>query len=333
MPNFDERLRRALGRMAAPGDDDPEGRLGDVRSRKHRRAVVRRLQVAALTVAVVAGTIGGTFALAHAFGGTHRTLVPGGVPSSSPTVPVVEPTPTDSPTPSPTPWPWPTNQPPVFTGSACSLNMLTGEFDGDGIPDQAFVFYPQPADGVCPPMHDVNGLAGWLIDISWGSGTSGEWPLPDCASVCNPLGVSDLNGDGTGDMALQVDMGASTSHVQILQLNDDERGPVTYQISGSGLSAGWGFAWSGSVTHQDYITCARASDGKTVLYATSGVLSMPDGSQWTVVERTFSFDPATTVMTQTGEQSTIYPAPSQPSSPPFPVRGDACFPGSNLGAT
>ncbi len=70
MSRLDDLLREELRRLAPrPGEEDPFER---VHRRRRRRRVVRRIQAGALAVAVVAGTIGGTYALARIFA-TSRT--------------------------------------------------------------------------------------------------------------------------------------------------------------------------------------------------------------------------------------------------------------------
>jgi len=65
LPGPDDRLKGALERLAAPAD--PSGAYERVVGKKVRRRIVRRAQVAVLVVVVLAGTIGGRFALARVF--------------------------------------------------------------------------------------------------------------------------------------------------------------------------------------------------------------------------------------------------------------------------
>ena len=65
MPDLDDGIRRELERLARPGD--PSGALDQVIRAKRRLRVMRRVQAAALTVAVVAGTAGAVLALDRAF--------------------------------------------------------------------------------------------------------------------------------------------------------------------------------------------------------------------------------------------------------------------------
>jgi hypothetical protein len=65
LPDLDDGIRRELERLARPGD--PSGALDQVIRAKRRLRVMRRVQAAALTVAVVAGTAGAVLALDRAF--------------------------------------------------------------------------------------------------------------------------------------------------------------------------------------------------------------------------------------------------------------------------
>lgn len=65
MPGFDDRLRQHLERLAPPAD--PSGAFDRVLEKRIKRRLMRRFQAAGLAVAVVAATVGGTFALVRAF--------------------------------------------------------------------------------------------------------------------------------------------------------------------------------------------------------------------------------------------------------------------------
>jgi Tol biopolymer transport system component len=76
LPGFDDRLKQHLERAAPPAD--PSGAVDRILEKKLRRRLVRRFQAAGLAVAVVAATIGGTFALYQAFRpDEHRPPRPG----------------------------------------------------------------------------------------------------------------------------------------------------------------------------------------------------------------------------------------------------------------
>jgi WD40-like Beta Propeller Repeat len=79
LPGFDERLKQRLDRAAPPAD--PSGAFDRILEKKIRRRVMRRLEAAGLVVAVVAATVGGTFALYQAFRPDEpRTRRPGQAP-------------------------------------------------------------------------------------------------------------------------------------------------------------------------------------------------------------------------------------------------------------
>jgi hypothetical protein len=93
LPDLDDGIRRELEALAVPGD--PSGAMDRVIRAKRRLAVRRRLQAAALTVVVIAGTAGGVLALGRAF---RMPGVPGNQPQVGPTV-------STSPSPAGCPWP------------------------------------------------------------------------------------------------------------------------------------------------------------------------------------------------------------------------------------
>ena len=68
MPNFDDLLSRELERAARPAVPDRGYVVDEVRRRRARRGVVRRVQAGALTVAVLAATTTGFVALSRIFG-------------------------------------------------------------------------------------------------------------------------------------------------------------------------------------------------------------------------------------------------------------------------
>jgi Tol biopolymer transport system component len=77
LPGFDDRLRQNLERLAPPAD--PSGAFDRVLEKKIRRRIARRAQAAGLAVAVVAATVGGTFALTRIFRSNGSPVRPGGI--------------------------------------------------------------------------------------------------------------------------------------------------------------------------------------------------------------------------------------------------------------
>src|SRR2546422_80942 len=79
LPGPEDRLKRALERLAAPAD--PTGAYERIVEKRVRRHFRRRAEIVGLVMVVLAGTIGGTFALARVFrtSPTHRTPAAHGV--------------------------------------------------------------------------------------------------------------------------------------------------------------------------------------------------------------------------------------------------------------
>jgi hypothetical protein len=107
LPDLDDGISRELERLARPGD--PSGALGRVVRAKRRLRVMRRVQVAALALAVVAGSAGAVLALGRAF---RPPATPGNQPQVGPTV-------TSSPS-------------PPSSGDACPSAFVLG---GDDLPE------------------------------------------------------------------------------------------------------------------------------------------------------------------------------------------------------
>ena len=80
MPSFDDRLKDRLERVARPAAPDVVGLFHDVAHRRARRTVIRRIQVVALVVVVLAGTTGTFLALGSRFKGSEPAspIDPGG---------------------------------------------------------------------------------------------------------------------------------------------------------------------------------------------------------------------------------------------------------------
>jgi Tol biopolymer transport system component len=80
LPGPEERIKLALERIAEPAD--PEGAMAAVARRRGRRRLVRRVQMAALVVAVLAGTAGGGYALLKVFGARGHTRPGSSLPAN-----------------------------------------------------------------------------------------------------------------------------------------------------------------------------------------------------------------------------------------------------------
>jgi hypothetical protein len=82
MSSEDDELRDGLSRWRV--ETDPEGAFDRVASRRARRRTLRRVQVAALALTVVAGTVGGSYALSRLFRGSNpKPSAPIGRPAAA----------------------------------------------------------------------------------------------------------------------------------------------------------------------------------------------------------------------------------------------------------
>ncbi len=277
-----ERIRRRLDGAAEPAD--PAGAYEAVVEKKAARRVRRRAGTVALAVAVVAATAGGTYALIRAFGGGS------GQPAAAPTT--TEPTPSESasPTESPTVTPSPT---PTCSGS---ITQITADFDGDGTDDTTTVV---PPDCPWPDPFDRSPQPDWGIAVTWGDGSAGAWPLPECsADACAAVGSIPMN-DGTNALVLETAQGASTTRYALLNVLPSETGPDRYLViapAAPGFPAGKppALATGGSVTHLSFFTCQGGpypggGDMATII-STRAVLSQ-DQSTYTVTQTILAHGP------------------------------------------
>jgi hypothetical protein len=342
VPGIDDNIRSELERLGRPAD--PEGALEEIGRRRSRRAVVRRVQIGALAVAVVAGSVGGTFGLVALFRADRGPRTPGdGVPvatasssvahepTGSPTEsPSPSPTPTESSSPEPSPSATPTGEAP-FIGYACGSSEINADFDGDGRLDAAMVHWsdivldhPPPCPSLAP-----GDTADWRIDVEWGNGVTGAWPLPECDWTCRAYSSYDLDGNGTSEFALVVHGGASTDFLNFFELPAEEPGPILFAEASQ--STPLELAAGGSVTHMDFVTCQTDGSGGPQLVSTAAALSQ-DGSTWNLTETVYAFDPSapaggdprtadafSVASTNTSTQ------PADPNGDPPTVNGSPCF--------
>jgi hypothetical protein len=275
MPGFDDRLKRDLERMAEPAD--PAGAFEHVMERKTRRRILRKAQVVGLVVVVLAGTIGGTFALSRVFHGSG-TIAPGGSPTST------EPSAT-APSPSPSPTPSPSDI------CKSSLTVVNGDFDGDGLTDTATV---GPAECLPPAPPPAEGTTDYSVNVAYGDGRDATWPIMGCQSVCQGLGVADLNGDAIDELFVVVDEGSSAGFLSSYELQTGEtaRGEATTVAlpgaPGFPTDQPAVFEYGGSVTHQGYVTCQNSDPGGQQLIATTVELNK-EQTEWLAHETVFTF--------------------------------------------
>jgi len=300
LPDPDDRLKQGLERLAAPAD--PSGAYERIVEKKVSRRIMRRMEVAGLAMVVLAGTIGGTFALARVFrtAPSHRTPA-----AHRPTATLsISPQPTVSPTPA---WPLP----------KCATSFVNGDFDGDGQLDTA---------SVCRLKGGT-----FSLNVQWASGAAGAVSLPDCQSGCEARAAGDINGDGIDEFFLLFSAGASTEFVEVYELPASEafgQHPAKIAPPGSppGFPAGAPaqFDIGGSGTHQGYLTCATANDGTHEVLSTGTMLSN-DQTTWKVHETVFTFSPG---KDRAGLFTVVsardYTVPFDPNVPFLPP-GDPCL--------
>jgi hypothetical protein len=257
MSGVDQRIRRELQRLTRPVDAAPV--MDRIADRKHRRRVVRRVQVAALALFVVTGTVAGGYGLIRLFGTGPSGDVPIDEPSESGSASV--PPPSDTPSP---------------TGVLCDVSSLVADVDGDGVPDEVTVFRPV-SDTTCDPSAigaQDTGLHQARIAFG-GEGRVETEPqvLSECyAFACRVFAAPDIDGDGAAEVAIRHLFGASTEFFGLYRLDPDWNlgdpalelleiappGDPWHEEFGSPPGPGL-FAWGGSVTHLHSARCATES--------------------------------------------------------------------------
>jgi TolB protein len=171
------------------------------------------------------------------------------------------------------------HSPSVSGGSQKCLarqSMVTGDFDGDGASDKAYIspnFCVEPGTPTEAP---------WTLSVDYAPGGD-IWPMPECGKdVCRALGAGDLNGDGIDELAVLVGEGASTQFVEFFEVPLGAGGP---QVANVGPSLGSKefpaglpprFPFGGSVTHYAALGC----DGRQVISETATLNA--DQTEWQV---------------------------------------------------
>ncbi len=222
--------------------------------------------------------------------------------SSQSTPPVSPPLAPPTVTPPVIPPPVASPPPPFKLAQECDGSTIVAEFDGngsggpDGKPDRATVARSfclfEARSPVAGPFDE------FAIDVEWGGGAGGIWPLLACAppsNTCRISGAKDIDGDGLAELALTVHEGASTSFVELYRLPTREPGPIRFIVAPPGDPPAFApgeaarFAQSGTVTHQDLMSCSTAGDGTAEISAISADLSR-DQRIWIVHETTFTVE-------------------------------------------
>jgi hypothetical protein len=179
------------------------------------------------------------------------------------TIPTTSPPPTDPPTHVPPSRPHPMR--PVMRPAA------KGDVDGDGIVDQLRIVEIGNHRAEVRATLSALGTQTVVIDLSGG--------VP--AAV---MGVSDVDGDGFGEVFVRVGSGASTVQGSMLRLVGDRLGLVRISAGGPGTASM--FYLDGSVMHLDSFECVVESSWVTLTEAhpTDDTLAFYD-----VTSRTYRF--------------------------------------------
>jgi Tol biopolymer transport system component len=171
----------------------------------------------------------------------------------------------------------------------CEATQVTGDFDGDGLPEVAVV-----ERSVCTGDSEAD----FAVAIAWSGGSAGSAPLFDCQSTCAALDAVDLNTDGVDELAVLVDQGASTQFAEFYEVNASVEGPAfgrqAVLVAPPGAESFPSdkpavFPLGGSVSHLDFLSCFQAEDGTSQVAADGAVLSS-DQTEYAVHETAFALD-------------------------------------------
>lgn len=255
-----------------------------------------------------------------------------GCPGQSP-FPSPVPEPPTCPTPIPAPPP-----PAPDLGEECDGSTIVAEFDGngsgrpDGKPDRATVARSSCVFEAGSP--DAGPFGEFAIDVEWGGGASGIWPLPACdppSNACRISGAKDIDGDGLAELAITVHEGASTSFVELYRIPMWEPGPIRFIVAPPGDPPAFKpgeaarFGQGGTVTHRDLLACSTAQNGTAEVSAISAEVSR-DQRNWIVHETTFTVDEELLRVTAVED----YQIPVGPSDL-GPIDRSPCFGASTTG--
>jgi hypothetical protein len=221
MSRVDDRIRDEMDRLTRPVPLN--GVFEAVSGKKTRHRVARRVQGAALAVAVVAGSVAGGVGLVRLF---DRE----GAPSQGPT----SPSPVQS-----SPGGAGVEQFPVI----CDESFLRADTDGDGNLDEVAVFSPGKTEACDSPEVGQH----YVIHVSGNKDTVPGVPepevlygidqdLPACTQpfACRLYAAPDLDGDGADELAVQVAKVGSTRSILFYRLgverSSDPAGADRYSL-------------------------------------------------------------------------------------------------------
>jgi hypothetical protein len=254
LPGIDERLRAELEALAHPVDDT--GVFERIASKRARRRIVGRLEMASM-IAVVLATMGlGAYGLSRVLALGDDARRPAGSPLLS------------SPSPSVS-----------INPESCSAleSSAVGDFDGDGTSDTATIG-PSACFEQRAPIETP-----WALSVAYANG-GGVWGMPECSKdTCRALGPAYLDGDGVNELAVMVESGASVRFVEFFRVPPGSDEPAPIAVMGPTLGAEEfqagrpaTFPYGGSVTHYAALGC----DGTKVIFET--VTLNAEQTEWAV---------------------------------------------------
>jgi hypothetical protein len=246
MAGIDERLRRDLHGTGRPAAPDPGALIDEVKRRRARRGVIRRLQTVALVVVVLAGTAGGFLMLQAQFGASKPAGEPTETPSDSPSASIGLPTGDQ------------VAMVPGIAFSVCRGSAIEGRFLDQGS-THAYVF-TKAIEGGCPALGEGTRIL--AVEASFqdpqGSSSMAIFEPLDCTASCYAWTNADIDGDGKDEIAVVTVQGPSTTLFQLFEVAATPGGwkvsPIVREDGTVAL-----LSYGGSVMHLDGAFCNAGS--------------------------------------------------------------------------
>jgi hypothetical protein len=185
--------------------------------------------------------------------------------------------------------------------SACDTSQIPGDFDGDGSPDVAAVYFEAE---VC--AQSVNRQ--YVALVALGSGKAISIHLPEC-SPCSVFAAPDIDADGKTELVISVATGLPETLLSIWSVSNGSliwlpfhEAPATVPGQPAPGYAPY-ISWGGTATYENNAVCSPGIGGIGVLVTTNALLSQ-DGTEWAVHEVTYTLE-ATDVVVKHVEESSV----------------------------